>query len=171
MRRIKREYLNFIQDRLYICALYNDDNPAFILTYMDWVLKQSKEEAYKNTIDIYYLLMRLNLITYNSQKENSLDEIEDDVRGLISGYRDNYVHSQGVWWYYFYTTKFCKKFIEKLDLSDDIPCGIVYAKFDDAFHSLVNQLEGSITIFDSIFEEFSATTHTAMNENHDAARL
>lgn len=154
MRRVKKEYLNFIQDRLYVCALYDDnDNPAHILTYIDWTLKKSKEEAYKNTIDIYYLLMRLNLITYDSQKENFLDEIEDDVRQLISDYRGNYVHSQGVWWCYFYTTKFCNAFIENLELSDDIPCGIVYAKFDDAFHYLVNQLEGSITIFDSIFED------------------
>lgn len=154
MRRVKREYLNFIQNRLYVCALYDDDdNPAHILTYIDWTLKKSKKEAYKNTVDIYYLLMRLNLITYDTQKENSLDEIEDDIRGLISGYRDNYVHSQGVWWRYFYTTKFCNEFIEKLDLSDDIPCGIVYEKFNNAFHSLVNQLESPITIFDSIFEK------------------
>lgn len=48
MRRVKREYLNFIQDRLYICALYNDDNnPAFLLTYMDWVLKKVRRKHIK----------------------------------------------------------------------------------------------------------------------------
>lgn len=154
MNVLKRDVLGYIQRYLHILVWYDDDDsPRNIFSNMENILNKNEEEAYHHTIDIFYLLMKMNLITYIDREYTDLLAIEEGVIELVNNYSAGSSLVYGGWAYYFYPTEICYKLIKELDLDYSIhDYSFIDDRFDKVIHEKLSNLSSPVTIFNSIFE-------------------
>ncbi|WP_249961563.1 hypothetical protein [Histophilus somni] len=111
MTQLKKDILGYIQRYLHILVWY-DDCPRNLFSDMENILNKSEIEAYHHTIDILYLLIKLNLITHKEYK--NVLSIEKWIEDLISTYKFNGNLITDGWSDYFYPTESCRRLIKWL---------------------------------------------------------
>lgn len=105
----------FFQNYLSKLVSYNDDDNLFYLfSYVEKYFSQGEKESLQMTVDIYYRLISIGLISIQVDGERTIRENVRDLIDYIEG-----VDSWDGWFLYFKPTDYACSLINKFDLYDN----------------------------------------------------